>query len=136
MYENYDSFQLDEFIVKRIFCRFDRDNDQRLNFEELFLWNLFIHQQSDHQKLKFIVKLFDRDRTKYFTRTQILVFLHSLFNLFSILNCRHILWQLIHNILNDHSLDHRNGKVSWTSICTSIHKNSSLFSSLKSHEID
>lgn len=126
------SFSLDRFLVKRLFQRFDRDHDQQLNFEEFFLGNLVMHQQSDKEKLTFILKLCDRDQTKYYAQQQTVAMLNDLCDLFDLPCAREARRKRIHSIVEQLYPGHRNNKISWTKLCTSIRKRSSLFNYLLS----
>ena len=132
----HPSFSLDRFLVKRLFQRFDRDHDRQLNFEEFFFGNLAMHQQPDKEKLTFILKLCDRNQTKYYTQQQTVTMLNDLCDLFDLPCAREVRWKRIRSIVEQLYPGHRNNKISWTNLCTSIRKRSSLFNSLLSDSVE
>lgn len=137
IFQNHHSFQLDNYIIKEIFHRFDKDNDQKLNFEEIFQCHLFIHGESDRMKLKFILQLYHRNKTKYYSRAKVFDTLMNLFDLFNMHGERFerekklvtIIYQIEPN-------DREKNKISWTNMCRSMKKEISFFKYLLSDDDD
>ena len=127
IFQNQTVFQLDKYIIKQIFNQFDKDDDKKLNFEEILQCHLFLHGESNRKKLKFILKLYNREKTKHYTRTKVCDILMNLFDLFNVQDDRFEREKKIYTIVYQIEPSYRDSKISWTNICRSINKDVSIF---------
>ena len=127
IFQNRSVFQLDKYIIKQIFNRFDKDDDKKLNFEEVLQCHLFMHLESKGQKLKFILQLYNPAKTKYYPRERVFDMLMNLFDLFNIEDESFEREKKINFIINQLEPRYNVNQISWTNICRSIKKDSSLF---------
>lgn len=71
-------------VLKQLFRLLDLNEDKNLNFEEFFLFNLLINRGTEQEKLKLILNLYDREKSKYLTLKQLETVLTDMFDLLNI----------------------------------------------------
>jgi Ca2+-binding EF-hand superfamily protein len=114
-------------MMKQLFRILDLNEDKQLNFEEFFLFILFINQGSVKEKLKLILNLYDRNKTKYLTREQLENVLNNMFDLLNIPKPPNGLSKTIETILTRANFNKQETKISWHTFSTYIVNDPSLF---------
>ncbi len=123
-------------MVKQLFRALDLDEDKQLNFEEFFIFNIFINQGTIEEKLKLILNLYDRDKKKYLTRQEIENVLINMFDLLNIPKPTDGLSKRIDTILNRANFNNQNTKISWHTFSSYVLEQPSLFKLLISNDTD
>jgi Ca2+-binding EF-hand superfamily protein len=121
-------------MVKQLFRILDLNEDKQLNFEEFFLFNIFINYGSSKEKLKLILTLSDRNKTKYLTREQLENVLNDMFDLLNIPKPINGLSRTIDTILTRANFNKQETKISWHTFSTYILNDESLFQLLISKD--
>jgi Ca2+-binding EF-hand superfamily protein len=121
-------------MVKQLFRILDLNEDKQLNFEEFFLFNIFINYGSSKEKLKLILTLYDRNKTKYLTREQLENVLNDMFDLLNIPKPINGLSRTIDTILTRANFNKQETKISWHTFSTYILNDESLFQLLISKD--
>jgi len=121
-------------MVKQLFRILDLNEDKQLNFEEFFLFNIFINYGSSKEKLKLILTLYDRNKTKYLTREQLENVLNDMFDLLNIPKPKNGLSRTIDTILTRANFNKQETKISWHTFSTYILNDESLFQLLISND--
>ena len=130
---------LDRYLLKNFFRRLDKDQDQRLNFDEFFNGNLFMHQSTDSDRFGYILKLTNREKTKFYSRIQILENYKNLLILFNLSHVERVVYRVIKEIIKDQDHHGLARKMSWTSVCLSIEQKFSIvdyFSTSSTRKVD
>jgi len=121
-------------MVKQLFRILDLNEDKQLNFEEFFLFNIFINYGSSKEKLKLILTLYDRNKTKYLTWEQLENVLNDMFDLLNIPKPINGLSRTIDTILTRANFNKQETKISWHTFSTYILNDESLFQLLISKD--
>lgn len=120
-------------MLKQLFRLLDINEDKNLNFEEFFVFNLLINQGTEEEKLKLILDLYDREKTKYLTRKQLENVLTDMFDLLNIPKPTNGLSQSIETILNRTNFSSQESKISWHTFRNYVRHDPSLFALLVSN---
>jgi Ca2+-binding EF-hand superfamily protein len=128
--------RLSKSITKQLFRLLDLNEDKQLNFEEFFFFHILINQGSTEEKLKLILRLYDRDEKKYLTRQELEDVLISMFDLLNMTKSKNDLSQKIDTILSRANFNSQNSKISWRTFSTHILNDSSLYELLISKDIN
>jgi Ca2+-binding EF-hand superfamily protein len=121
--------------VKQLFRLLDLNEDKHLNFDEFFLFNILINQGSNDDKLRLILRLYDRERNKYLTQQQLERVLSNMFELLSIPKPIDGLAQTLETISVRTSINDQSTKISWNTFSTFVLNDPSLFELLLSGDI-
>ena len=121
-------------MLKQLFRTLDLNEHKQLNFEEFILFNILINRGSSEKKLKLILNLYDREKTKYLTRQKLENVLTNMFDLLSIPKPANGLSQRIETILIRSNFHQQETKISWHAFRTSVLNDQSLFQLLLSND--
>ena len=113
-------------IIKPLFRLLDLNEDKQLNFEEFFLFNLLINQGSSEDKLRLILRLYDRDKDKYLTRQQLERVVTNMFDVLSIPKPVGGLAQALQQILARGHFNNETSKIAWNTFTTYVLEDRSL----------
>jgi Ca2+-binding EF-hand superfamily protein len=134
--QNKTSNRPTKSMGKQLFRILNLNEDQKLNFEEYFLFNILINQGTTEEKLKLILSLYDQKKTKYLTREQLENVLINMFELLNIPKPKNGLSQRIDTILTRSNFNNQQTKISWHTFSSYVLNDSSLFQLLISKDID
>lgn len=117
-------------MLKQLFRILDLNEDKQLNFEEFFLFNLLINRGTEGDKLKLILNLYDREKTKYLTLKQLENVLTDMFDLLNIPQPPDGISRRIDWILSRAELNSQDSKISWQTFRNCILNDPTLFALL------
>ena len=117
-------------VLKQLFRLLDLNEDKNLNFEEFFLFNLLINRGTEQEKLKLILNLYDREKSKYLTLKQLETVLTDMFELLNIPKPPGGLPRHIDSILNRANFNTQETKISWQTFRSYVFNDPSLFALL------
>ena len=123
-------------MLKQLFRTLDLNEDKQLNFDEFILFNTLINRDSSEKKLKLILNLYDREKTKYLTREQLENVLTNMFDLLDIPQPTNGLTRRIDTILTQSNLTDQETKISWHAFRTSVLNDRALFQLLLANDDD
>lgn len=128
--QNGNDNQLTNSMVKQLYRVLDLNQDKQLNFEEFFLFNIVINQGSLEDKLRLILALYDREKDKYVTRSQLENILVNMFDLLNISKAKIGLSERLDAILIRTNFNTQDNQISWHTFITYIRNDKSLFALL------
>lgn len=121
-------------MLKQLFRLLDLNEDKQLNFEEFFLFNLLINRGTEREKLKLILNLYDREKSKYLTQKQLENVLTDMFDLLNIPKPADGLPRRIELIFSRANFNQQEAKISWHTFRNFVLNDPSLFALLVSDD--
>lgn len=119
-------------LIKELFSTLDSNRNQELNFEEFFRFSLLINVGSIEEKLKFILTLYQREKTQHFTREEIVRLFNSMFKLLDMIKFTERLTEKVDIICKSIN---GNQRISWCTFSTAVLNQSTLFELLLSNQL-
>lgn len=127
--------QLSKSLIKQIFYTLDFNKNKQVDFDEFFEFNFLINQGTNEEKLRFLLTIHDH-KPIYYTKSEMLNILKTLFALFNISTQTNGLLERINTVLKQAKIDDDSAKICWDKFCTYVLNHQSSFEFFLSNNPD